>query len=122
MSAVEQKWRKTGLLDGNDGIDSELLAHNLNEAAYLLIAEDNETKNKERMEFKAVILLPIVVRLFDVGMRVINIEMLYRDFSDWLTEKMKILPNGYTTEYEYNIADSYFEYVTSNGRMDTFIL
>ena len=118
MSATEKKWRTTGLLDTTipESIDAEILSQNLNDCALLLIAEvpvgENFTRNQE---FKAGTLFPIVCRLFQAGMRVLNMKMLYDDYSSFLVRNP---PDVYNPIDDVIYVELYMEYITTDDRID----
>jgi len=126
MSIIEKRWRKTGLLDSTitDSLDAEILAQNLNDCATLLISEvPNGTFTfTTDQEFKAGTLLPIIVRLFIAGMRVLNMRILYDNYSQYLvanpptvydrTDNLTLMP------CDANYVESYLEYITTDDRID----
>lgn len=124
MSDIEKKWRKTGLLDGTEdnGIDAELLADNLNQCAILLIGEGQRTGETPYMSFKAGTLLPIVVRLFQAGIRILNIGLLYNSYTEFMREhpvwqELAVMGNG-----DMDFVELYLEYITTDDRVDAFFL
>lgn len=122
MSAIEKKWRTTGLLDvfAADSLDAEILAQNLNDCALLLIGEvPNGTLTFTRnQEFKAATLLPIVVRLFMAGMCVLNMRMLYGNYSQFLVDHPPDLHNPID---EVSYSELYTEYITTDDRINPII-
>jgi hypothetical protein len=87
MTDIERRWRKTGLLEGNEGFDAETLANNLDECSNMLMQNPVNEKSKQVAE----IILPIVVRLFnEKGIRSIDVEHLYQKVTKSLDEMGKL--------------------------------
>lgn len=122
MSETEKKWRKTGLLYGTEGIDAELLADNLNQCAQYLINEGTITDKTPYMYFKAETLLPIVVRLFQAGIRILNIGLLYNSYTEFMNKNsvwkdLAVMENG-----EIDFIEMYIKYINTDERVDAFFL
>lgn len=83
MNEIEERWRKTGLLDGQEGFDASLLAGFLEDAAQVLWNRA-EPGSFVTLAKKAGFFLPIIVRLFNErGVRILNADKLYTVFDEF---------------------------------------
>jgi len=90
MDNIENKWRLTGLLEGNDGYDAMQLANNLEDCAEFLIENSDDTDIK----LKAGVLLPIVVILFnEENVKIIDMDRLYFEFSEYFDKVRFFMEN-----------------------------
>jgi len=90
----EEKWRKTGLLDGVDGVEKALLAQNLEMVAKYVLSQDGVEPERDLNE-KAGFIFPVVVRLFmENKLRFLDTPRLakqfYNHFSGWFTRLYKV--------------------------------
>ena len=99
---VEERWRKTGLLEGHDGYESLVLANNLQEAVEYLM-----TRNPKNYQSRMGLFLPIVVRLFNEhNITSPNLEKLYIDLVRFEKENQTLLKTN-EPEFCRLVADKY---------------
>ncbi len=99
-----EKWRRSGLLEGNEEHDALVLANNLEECANYLI-ELPESKDRE---LEAGLLLPIIVRLFnEQNVRMINMDEFHDKFCSFL-EKHQPMTEDKEPEFCEKFVEQFF--------------
>jgi len=114
MEKLVDKWEPTGLLIGcKDLSDKIQLSDILEEMADNVMHIYNEEDSNEETQTKAGILIPMVVRVFNEGVRDINIDRLI-EITDELFPKLKQME-----EVAYNNIDAEAEFTSMCA--DTYI-